>query len=357
MTLVLSMNPFLEPEREPHLSTFQPGWKTQRCSKTCLSRSTSPSHTQEKSKQEPSFGRLPDQVSMSTISFFKRKFVDDDEASFSFRTYCQTVAPVLEERAHVLRLSLEKMRFIDDPEAFLRRSVLVNNLLRRLRTEILLQSTDWCFPANPLLTTILPPGSSPTHQALSRTGPTPICLPPQAGPPFRKRLRTVRAGPGDDCAQTCCCLYTAGHYLPLPLSVYQAELASPHSSSVLQTPGQRKFGLSAVEGHDGEGEEMDHQEVSERRQSGPVQGKSKQKSRTRSLLGRTRTQADCARTQADCARTQADCARTQADHCLSGSTGEEEEGELQEDEEVAHCEWNPEDLLRVHYWYQRGHRQ
>ncbi|CAF99004.1 unnamed protein product, partial [Tetraodon nigroviridis] len=122
--------------------------------------------------------RVPDHVSLSRISYFKRKFVDEDEPPLSFRTYCQTVshdtllhsapapatignqekpertppvlcrqvAPFLEERAHVLRLSLEKMRFIDDPEAFLRRSVLVNNLLRRLRAEILLQSSDWCFP-------------------------------------------------------------------------------------------------------------------------------------------------------------------------------------------------------------------
>lgn len=41
---------------------------------------------------EPPFRRLPDHVSMSRIAYFKRKFVDDDEASFSFRTYCQTVS-------------------------------------------------------------------------------------------------------------------------------------------------------------------------------------------------------------------------------------------------------------------------
>ncbi|XP_054652933.1 SERTA domain-containing protein 4 [Dunckerocampus dactyliophorus] len=367
MTLVLSMNPFLEPEREHPLSTYQPVWKTERCNKTCLSNTTSPSHTEDKPKQEPPFRRLPDHVSMSRLSFFKRKFVDDDEASFSFRTYCQTVAPVLEERAHVLRLSLEKMRFIDDPEAFLRRSVLVNNLLRRLRTEILLQSTDWCFPPNPVLSTILPPGSNPTNQALSRAVPTPICLAPQAGPPFRKRFRMVRAGQGDlrsDCAQTCCCFYAAaaaaGHYLPLPFSMYDAELSSPHSSSVFQIASHHKLGLTVIEGHDDEDDEAEEEEelddeeeedetVSERRQAGPSsgwvqgKGKSKQKSRTRSLLGHTRTEADS---------------------CMTGSIEEEEDGELEEDEEedhgITHCEWDPaseRDLLSVHYWYQRGHRQ
>lgn len=37
--------------------------------------------------------RVPDHVSVSRIAYFKRKFVEDeDEAPFSFRTYCQTVS-------------------------------------------------------------------------------------------------------------------------------------------------------------------------------------------------------------------------------------------------------------------------
>uniref|UniRef100_A0A673C509 SERTA domain containing 4 n=1 Tax=Sphaeramia orbicularis TaxID=375764 RepID=A0A673C509_9TELE len=194
---------------------------------------------------EPLCRRVPDHVSVSRIAYFKRKFVeDDDDPPFSFRTYCQTV--ILEERAHVLRLSLEKMRFIDDPEAFLRRSVLVNNLLRRLRAEILLQSTDWCFPPNPAFTTA-----------------------PQAGPPLRKRFRMVRGGQGDlrpECAQTCCCIYAAaaaaaaGHYLHLPFSMYDAALSTcpstPHSSSFFQLASHSKLGLSvAVEDHDDEDED------------------------------------------------------------------------------------------------------
>lgn len=36
--------------------------------------------------------RVPDHVSLSRISYFKRKFVDDDEPPLSFRSYCQTVS-------------------------------------------------------------------------------------------------------------------------------------------------------------------------------------------------------------------------------------------------------------------------
>uniref|UniRef100_A0A3B3ZZE1 SERTA domain-containing protein n=1 Tax=Periophthalmus magnuspinnatus TaxID=409849 RepID=A0A3B3ZZE1_9GOBI len=221
MTLVLSMNPFLDPEGDPPLSTLQQIWESERCPKSCLSNSSLPCSSEEPFTRgvctphhRCSLGYL-----YWKIAYFKRKFIDDeDEAPFRFRTYCQTVSILLlEERAHVLRLSVEKMRFIDDPEAFLRRSVLVNNLLRRLRAEILLQSTDWCFPPNPALA---------------------------PGPPQRKRYRMMR-GQGflrPDCAQTCCCIYAAaaaGHYLHLPFSMYDAALSAcpttPHSpSSFLQ---------------------------------------------------------------------------------------------------------------------------
>ncbi|XP_077425120.1 SERTA domain-containing protein 4 [Vanacampus margaritifer] len=357
MTLVLSMNPFLEPEGEPPLPTYQPIWKTERCSKTCLSNSNALDHTQHQLKQEPPFRRLPDHVSMSRIAYFKRKFVDDDdEAAFSFRTYCQTVAPVMEERAHVLRLSLDKMRFIDDPEVFLRRSVLVNNLLRRLRADILLQSTEWCFSPNPVFTTVLPPTSNPTQQALNRSVPTPICLAPQAGPPFRKRFRMVRAGQSDlrnDCTQTCCCIYAAaaaaGHYLHLPFSMYDAELSTPHSSSFFQIASNPKIGLTVIEGPDDEDEdaeeedEIDEEEeegVVERRQAGPstdwVRATSIQKSQTRTMQGHAHSRT---------------------------LTSRVEQGEAEVEEEshgVTPREWgsNSEgDLLKVHCWRRRGHRQ
>lgn len=40
-----------------------------------------------------------------------------------------------EERSCILRLSLQKLRFLDDPEAYLRRSVLINNLLRKIHLD------------------------------------------------------------------------------------------------------------------------------------------------------------------------------------------------------------------------------
>ncbi|XP_061599570.1 SERTA domain-containing protein 4-like [Cololabis saira] len=381
MTLVLSMNPFLDPEGDPPPSVFPPIWDSERCTKTCLPNPATPCSSEERFTEEPPCRRVPDHVSVSRIAYFKRKFVDeDDEAPFSFRTYCQTVAPVLEERAHVLRLSLEKMRFIDDPEAFLRRSVLVNNLLRRLRAEILLQSSDWCFPPNPAFSTgpcILPSSSGPAHQVLQRALPTRICLAPQAGPPLRKRFRMVRGGPGDlrpDCPQTCCCIYAAaaaaGHYLHLPFSVYDTALAgcpaAPQASSFFQLTGHSKLGLTvAVEDHDDddedvedeeeneegdereeEEEEEEEEEDEEQRQAGPsaddVSDKLAQKSRT-TLLGHKH-------------------GRT-ANSCVAGSA-EEEGGEPEEEEDeeeekpVRPCPWDSErDLHRFNFWHRRAHRQ
>lgn len=40
-----------------------------------------------------------------------------------------------EDRSCILKLSLEKLRFLEDPEAYLRRSVLINNLLRKIHHE------------------------------------------------------------------------------------------------------------------------------------------------------------------------------------------------------------------------------
>ncbi|XP_041828107.1 SERTA domain-containing protein 4-like isoform X2 [Melanotaenia boesemani] len=377
MTLVLSMNPFLDPEGDPPLSAYPPIWDSERCTKTCLSNSAPACSSEEQFTQEAPCRRVPDHVSVSRIAYFKRKFVDDDdEPSFSFRTYCQTVAPVLEERAHVLRLSLEKMRFIDDPEAFLRRSVLVNNLLRRLRAEIILQSTDWCFPPNPAFAAapcILPPSTGPAHQALHRAMPTRICFAPQAGPPLRKRFRMVRGGQGDvrpDCTQTCCCIYAAaaaaGHYLHLPFSMYDAALAAcpstPHSSSFLQIAGHNKLGLTvAVDDHDDEDEDIDEEEENEeeeergeeeeeddeRRQAGPsadvVMDKLSQKSRTKNLLGHKHRRTE--------------------DSCMADSVeeevGEEEEEEEEEDEQVVGpSQWDSErDLHRFSFWHRRAHRQ
>lgn len=40
-----------------------------------------------------------------------------------------------EDRTCILRLSLEKLRILEDPEIYLRRAVLINNLLRKIHIE------------------------------------------------------------------------------------------------------------------------------------------------------------------------------------------------------------------------------
>ncbi len=147
----------------------------------------------------------------------------------SFTSFClpdQQVSPVLEERSHILRLSLSKLRFMDDPESFLRRSVLINNLLRRLRNEILLQS-DWCFPSGPTAT------PCPLQTPATNTPLPPSALQPciTLPGPDRKRLRLLRRE-GPECVSACCCLYAAGHYLQLPLSVNERNPSSSSSTSV-----------------------------------------------------------------------------------------------------------------------------
>nr|XP_061798645.1 SERTA domain-containing protein 4-like [Nerophis lumbriciformis] len=355
MTLVLSMNPFTEPEGEPPLTTYPPLWKTERCSKTCLSNTTPPGHTEYRMKQAP-FRQLPDNVSISRIAYFKRKFIDDDEASLGFRTYCQNVAPVLEERAYVLRLSLEKMRFIDDPEAFLRRSVLVNNLLRRLRTDILLQSTEWCFSPNPVFTSTLPPTSNNTQQAHNRSTSTPTCFTHPAGPPFRKRFRMVRSGHGglrNDCAQTCCCIYAAaaaaGHYLHLPFSVYDADLSTPHLSSIYQIASHRKLELTMIEGHNDEDvEEEEEEEIDDEEEEAVPstdwdRNTSGQKNKMRTTQGHAHT-------------------RTEEERCVTTGVQEQDEDSEQEDEANSIRPRKRDsvvdtDLQKFHCWHRRGHRQ
>ncbi|XP_034015656.1 SERTA domain-containing protein 4-like [Thalassophryne amazonica] len=372
MTLVLSMNPFLDPEGDPPLSAYQTIWELEHCTKICLS-SSDPPHTSElQFTQKPHCIRVPDNVSLSRIAYFKRKFVDDDDdPRFSIRSYCQTVAPVLEERTHVLRLSLEKMQFIDDPETFLRRSVLVNNLLRRLRAEILLQSADWCFPPNLAFTSncVLPSSTSPGHQGFHRAVPSRICLLPQPGPPFRKRFRMVRGDQGElrpDCSQRCCCIYAAaGHYLHLPFSMYDAAISSctstPHSSPLFHLTNHSKLGLTvSIEEHDDEdedGEEEENEEDDEkeenedddeRRMAGSSLYVCREKFNWKS---RTRTLPD----QKPEDMTKEDC-------CVVDRVEEEENGEEEEEEQtIKPCLWDStvtqRQLPKASMCHHRDHRQ
>lgn len=48
-----------------------------------------------------------------------------------------------EDRTCILKLSLEKLRFLEDPETYLRRSVLINNLLRKIHLETEKESYEY----------------------------------------------------------------------------------------------------------------------------------------------------------------------------------------------------------------------
>ncbi|VTJ72888.1 Hypothetical predicted protein [Marmota monax] len=117
---------------------------------------------------------------------------------------------IFEERAHILYMSLEKLKFIDDPEVYLRRSVLINNLMKRIHGEIIMQN-NWCFPACSFS------GASAQEWFMAQD-----C-------PYRKRPRMAK----EECEKFhACCFYQecGGHYLNLPLSV-NANVGSASSSS------------------------------------------------------------------------------------------------------------------------------
>ncbi|KAG5265850.1 hypothetical protein AALO_G00247050 [Alosa alosa] len=71
-------------------------------------------------------------LTTSKVAYFKRKYAEEEDIHGSLHGYLQKHLILREERSCILRLSLEKLRFLDDPEAYLRRSVLINNLLRKI---------------------------------------------------------------------------------------------------------------------------------------------------------------------------------------------------------------------------------
>ncbi|TRZ01158.1 hypothetical protein DNTS_002838, partial [Danionella cerebrum] len=75
------------------------------------------------------------QSTTSKVAYFKRKYAEEEDVQGSLHGYLQKQLIVCEERSCLLRLSLQKLRFLEDPEVFLRRSVLINNLLRKLHLE------------------------------------------------------------------------------------------------------------------------------------------------------------------------------------------------------------------------------
>ncbi|EGW02618.1 SERTA domain-containing protein 4 [Cricetulus griseus] len=164
-----------------------------------------------------SFNKCPSEGSTGhEAESFHNKGYEDDVPSDSTAVLSPETISIFEERAHILYMSLEKLRFIDDPEVYLRRSVLINNLMKRIHGEILMQSS-WCLPACSLS------GASAQEWFLAQD-----C-------PYRKRPRVAKEE--WEKLHTCCFYQECGgHCLNLPLSVSagvgsHAATATPPSSS------------------------------------------------------------------------------------------------------------------------------
>ncbi|XP_020569510.1 uncharacterized protein LOC110017551 [Oryzias latipes] len=77
----------------------------------------------------------PNHSTTSKVAYFKRKYAEEEDLHGGLRGYFQKHLILQEERSCIRKLSLEKLRFLEDPEVYLRRSVLINNLLRKIHHE------------------------------------------------------------------------------------------------------------------------------------------------------------------------------------------------------------------------------
>ncbi|CAG03750.1 unnamed protein product, partial [Tetraodon nigroviridis] len=75
------------------------------------------------------------QSTTSNVAYFKRKYAEEEDLQERLHGYFQKHLILQEDRSCILKLSLEKLRFLEDPEGYLRRSVLINNLLRKIHRE------------------------------------------------------------------------------------------------------------------------------------------------------------------------------------------------------------------------------
>ncbi|XP_021248251.1 SERTA domain-containing protein 4 isoform X2 [Numida meleagris] len=153
----------------------------------------------------------------SKIAYFKRKYVEEEDFHPPLSSCAHKTISVFEERAHILYMSLEKLKFIDDPEVYLRRSVLINNLMKRIHGEIIMQN-NWCFSAC----------------SFGAASPQEWFVPQDC--PYRKRLRMAKEE--YEKLHTCCFYQECGsHYLNLPYSVNAStENTSSSSSSSSTSP-------------------------------------------------------------------------------------------------------------------------
>ncbi|NWT04477.1 SRTD4 protein, partial [Grantiella picta] len=82
-------------------------------------------------------------LTTSKVAYFKRKYAEEEHLHQDYHEYCPKHLILPEDRTCILKLSLQKLRFLDDPEAYLRRSVLINNLLRKIHLETERESYEY----------------------------------------------------------------------------------------------------------------------------------------------------------------------------------------------------------------------
>ncbi|KAG6920481.1 long intergenic non-protein coding RNA 643, partial [Chelydra serpentina] len=78
---------------------------------------------------------LTNTLTTSKVAYFKRKYAEEEDLHQDYQGYFPKHLILPEDRTCILKLSLQKLRFLEDPETYLRRSVLINNLLRKIHLE------------------------------------------------------------------------------------------------------------------------------------------------------------------------------------------------------------------------------
>ncbi|XP_041037048.1 SERTA domain-containing protein 4-like isoform X1 [Carcharodon carcharias] len=205
MTLVISMSRLCDlPSEEPSdIPEYVPIWEESFSKTAAISNQTKYGEPTGHSAAESPCKGISNFLTTSKIAYFKRKYVEDGDLHPPAHTCCQRARtlPVPEDRTHILRLSLEKLRFIEDPEVFLRRSVLINNLLKRIRGEM---QNDWYLSACSF-------GETPPNDWFGSQESA-----------YRKRLRIAKEY--DSSLHDCCFYQDCGNqYSVMPFSVYNGE--------------------------------------------------------------------------------------------------------------------------------------
>ncbi|KAL1769974.1 SERTA domain-containing protein 4 [Sigmodon hispidus] len=231
MTLVLSMNRFCEPivsEGAAEIAGYQTLWEADGY------RGASPPGPAQLPLQGDAgaspqlagshYRGIPNPISTSKVTYFKRKYAEEEDLHPPLSSCSHKTISIFEERAHILYMSLEKLRFIDDPEVYLRRSVLINNLMKRIHGEILMQNS-WCLPACSLS------GTSAQEWFLAQD-----C-------PYRKRPRVAKEE--WEKLHTCCFYQECGgHCLNVPLSV-SAGVGSTSAATSTTSPSSSPSNTSS----------------------------------------------------------------------------------------------------------------